>query len=60
MGFAREDDLHRPIGVREDARQPLLVPEEQRGALVGREATREADREGIRVEGPMQLAQHVG
>ena len=43
MGLAREDDLDRPLRVPQQPRQPLLVAEQERGPLVGREAAGEAD-----------------
>ena len=46
--LARDDDLHR------QRQQPLEVGEDEPGALVGREAPREADRQALRVEpGPL-------
>ena len=57
MGLAREHDLERTLGIREQARQPLGVAEEQIGALVGREAPREADRQGVWIERRTQPSQ---
>ena len=51
MRFARKNDLHRPFGIVQNSGQPRFVPEEQRGALIGRETAREAYGEGIRIEG---------
>ena len=45
MRLAGKDDLDRPLLVEQDARQALLVAEDQVGALVRREAAREADRQ---------------
>ncbi len=49
MRLAGEHDLDGPLRIPEDPGQPLLVGEEQRGSLVGREAAREADGERVRV-----------
>ena len=48
--LAGEDDLHRPLLVPQDPREPVEVGEHQRGPLVGREAPREADGQDRRVE----------
>src|SRR5262249_25125621 len=47
MRFAGEDDLHRPVFVVDDGGEAVEAAEEQRAALVGREAAREADRQGF-------------
>ena len=56
VGLAREHDLDRAVGVPEQARQALLVAEEQRGSLVGREPAREADGQDVRVEDAVDSA----
>ena len=48
--LAGEDDLDGPLLVPQQARQALLVAEQQRGALVGREPAGEADGQDVRVE----------
>ena len=50
VGLAGEDDLDRSLLVPEQPAQPLDVAEEQAGALVGREAAGEPDRQDVRVE----------
>ena len=50
MGLAGEDDLHRPVLVVEDRRQPVEVAEDQRAALVGGEAAGEADGQRLGIE----------
>ncbi len=52
VGFARQHDLHRAVAVAQDGGQALLVGEEQLGALVGGEATREADGQDIGIQRP--------
>ena len=56
MRLAREDDLHRAVGVVEQPRQPLGIAEEQRRALVGGEAAGEADGQRVGVEQRMRRA----
>ena len=53
--LAGEDELDRPVLVGEEAREALLVGEDHRGALVRREAAREADRQDVRVERLVEL-----
>ena len=50
MRLAGEDDLHRPVGVVEDAGEPLGIVEDQLGPLVGGEAPREADGQRVGIE----------
>ena len=50
MGLTREHDLHRAPGVHQQPLQAVGVTEDQVRPLVGREATPEADREGVRIE----------
>ena len=50
VGLAGEDELHRPVLVVDDGRQPVEVAEEQGAALVGGEAAGEADRQRLGVE----------
>ncbi len=50
MRLAREDDLDRALLVPQQPRQPLLVAEQERRSLVGREAAGEADGQDVRVE----------
>ena len=51
MGLAGKDDLHRPVGVRDDGLESIHVVQQQRGALVEREAAREPNREHVAVQG---------
>ena len=50
VGLAGEHDLHRAPGIHQQPLQPLGVPEDQVGPLVGREPPAKADREGVRIE----------
>ena len=50
MRLARHEHLDRPFGIGEELREPVGTAEEEVGALVGREAAGEADREDVRVE----------
>ena len=50
MGFSGKDDLHGPRRVVENRLEPLGIFEQQRGALVGGKAPREANRKGVGVE----------
>ena len=50
MRLAREDELHGPERVVEQPLEPLDVAQDERGALISREAPREADRERGLVE----------
>ena len=50
MRLAADDDLHRPLGVGEQPREPLRVAQHQREALVRRHAPCEADREHLGIE----------
>ena len=57
VGLAGDHDLHRALVRRQDAAQALLVAEQQVGALVGREAAREADGQRVGIEHAAHLAQ---
>ena len=48
--LAGDQQLHRALGAREDARQPLALVQQEGQPLVGRDPAREPDREGLRVE----------
>ena len=50
-----EEDLHRAADLVQEVLEPLRLAEEQRRALVRREAAREADRQRPRVEAPRGL-----
>ena len=56
--LAREDDLDRPVGVPQQVGEPIHVAEQQAGPLVGRETSREADRQDARVERALDLGEH--
>ena len=47
MRLAGEDDLHRPSGGVEDARETIGIVEHQLGALVAGEAAGEAERQRV-------------
>ena len=53
--LAGEDDLHRPLLVPQEPREPVEVGEQQGRPLVGREPTREADGQDRRVEHRLEL-----
>ncbi len=55
MRLAGEEDLHGAPDLVEQVLEPLGLAEEQRRALVGREAAREADRQRARIEGARGL-----
>ena len=48
--LAGDDDLHRPLLVGQQAGEPLRVAQDQRQALVGRDAPREADGQRLGIE----------
>ena len=48
--LAGDDQLHRPLGVQQQALEPLRVAQHQRQPLVRRHAPREADRQHVGVE----------
>ena len=50
MGLSGEDELYRTVGVVDDGVEPVQVGEEQGRALIGREATGEADRQHVVAE----------
>ena len=50
MRLAGEQEQHRALRVAENFAQPVEVFEQQRGALVGGEAAREADGEHVRID----------
>ena len=58
VGLARDDQLHRPIGIGEDGAHAFGIAEHQRQPLVGRRSPCESDGQHVRVEqvgGPCQL-----
>ena len=55
--LARDDELHRPLGVQQDRLEPLGVAQHQRQSLVRRDAAGEADGEHVRVEHLVDPAQ---
>jgi hypothetical protein len=58
--LAGNDDLDRPLGRRQDVRQASDVAEQERRALVGRHAPREADRQRVEIEHAADGAEHAG
>ncbi len=50
MGLAGEDELHRALRVLHEAHHVVEAVEDQRGALVGGEAAREADGQRVGIE----------
>src|SRR5262249_20244629 len=60
MRLAPEHDLHRPLFVPQNLREPLFVVEQQVRALVRGEASSEAERERALVEELLELAEDVG
>ena len=59
MRLAREDEQHRTLRVAHDPVQRVEIAEQQRRALVGREAPPEADREHVRIVGIGETQQPV-
>ncbi len=55
--LAGDDELHRALGVEQEAAQPLRVAQHQRQALVRRDAPREADGEHVGVEDGVRPAE---
>ncbi len=55
-----EDQLHGALLVPQQAGEPVDVVEDQAGALVGREAPGEADRQDVRVQGGLELGEDRG
>ena len=55
--LAGEDEHDRPLRLADELLEPAEVRDQQRRALVGREAPREADREHVRVVGIDELEQ---
>src|SRR6185436_15837925 len=60
MRLAGEDQLDGPLLVPQEAGEPVDVVEDQAGALVGREAPGEADRQDVRVQGGLELGEDRG
>ncbi len=54
MRLAGHEQLHGPLGVVQDPREPLALVQQQRQSLVGRHPAREAERECVRVEHVVQ------
>ena len=50
MRLAREDELHRPLGIAQDAQQPVGIVQQKIGPLVSREAARKAEGQHVRIE----------
>ena len=50
MRLAGDDELHRTLGIGQQAKQPRRVVEQQVGPLVGGEAARKAQRQGVGIE----------
>src|SRR5579884_1626774 len=48
--LAREDDLHRALRIEQDAAQAFHIAKDERGAFVGGEAAREADKQRVGIE----------
>ncbi len=51
MRLAGEQENDRTLRIVDEARQARAIPQQQRRALVGREATRKADRQDVRPQG---------
>ena len=50
MRFAGQDKLHRPLGIGENAQQPVRIVKQQIRPLVGREAARKTQGQRAGVE----------
>ena len=55
MGLAGDDELHRARGICQQAHQSPRIVQQQVWPLVGCEAAREAQRQGVRIEQPLRL-----
>ncbi len=56
MGLAREQDLDRPLGIVQDAREPFGIGKEQQGSFVGGESPCESDGQHLGVQHVVGLA----
>jgi hypothetical protein len=59
MGLAGKEELHGTLGIVDHGRQSLDIGENQVGSLVGGEAAREADGQGIRGEQFAELVESL-
>src|SRR5688500_9140271 len=50
MGLSREDELDRTLAIIDQLFQAVRIAEEQRGALVGGESSRETDRQDLGIQ----------
>ena len=60
MGLAGDDELHGPLRIGQQAQQPGGVVQEQVGPLVGREAPREAQCQGVGIEEMLRPLNRLG
>ena len=60
MGLAGDDELHRALRIGQQAQQPLRVVQQQVRSLVGREAARKAQRQGVGIKEMLRLVHRLG
>src|SRR5439155_16909813 len=60
MRFAGKYELHRTRGVVEQPFQSLFIAKQKRAAFVGREPSRETDRQNFGIEDPAYIANRFG
>ena len=59
MGLAGDDDLHRALGIVQEAKQAFRVVQQQVRSLVGREAARETQRQRVGIEQMLRLVHRL-
>ena len=60
MGLAGKDELHRALGIGQQAKQSLRVVQQQVRPLVGREAARKAERQCVGIEQMLRSVNRLG
>ena len=60
MGLARDDELHRALRIGQQAQQPLRIVQQQIRSLVGREAARKTQCQGIGIEEMLRPVHRLG
>ncbi len=60
MGLAGDDELHRALRIGQQAQQPRRIVQQQVRSLVGREAARKAQRQGVGIKEMLRLVNRLG
>ena len=60
MRLAGDDELHRTLRIGQQTKQPLRVVQQQVRSLVGREAARKAQRQGVGIEEMLRTFDRLG